>query len=236
MDKLPAIIMTRPSLTTLILNIPTIQRWCFIHAIKCRSVTILYWKYARCPKKINPLEKVHFLGDTLCILFISFSMPVDFYVKVSVCPCPRCVWLLVFIGPLYDHKTNIPPSLQMIIAIITSVASQTRLLVTTVLSQSEASIGVTWPALTNQRPGGSPWNCHLQLSRVRGELQRVGRWLIVVSVKTGIRDTVTNNFPPERVIEKGEKMSNCVTIGRNRNLCDQRKSTNILNYKSCHLP
>ena len=129
-------------------------------------------------------------------------MPVDFYVKVSVCPCPRCVWLLVFIGPLYDHKTNIPPSLQMIIAIITSVASQTRLLVTTVLSQSEASISVTWPPLTNQRPGSSPWNCHLQLSRVRGELQRVGRWLIVVSVKTGIRDNVTNNFPPERVIEK----------------------------------
>ena len=118
----------------------------------------------------------------------------------------------------------------MIITIIKpSVATQTRLLVTTVLGQSEASIGITWPALTNQRPRSSPWNCHLQLSRARGELQRVGRWLIVVAVKTGIRDnTVTNNFPPERVIEQGEKMSNCVTIAWNRNLCDHRKYTSSI--------
>ena len=138
--------------------------------------------------------------------------------------------------PIVWPQNQHPPLLQMIIAIITSVASQTRLLVTTVLSQSEASICVTWPALTNQRPGSSPWNCHLQLSRVRGELQRVGRWLIVVSVKTGIKGQCHKQFSARESHWEGEKMSNCVTIGRNRNLCDQRKSTNILNYKSCHLP
>ena len=37
---------------------------------------------------------------SVCISQLHIFAPADFYVKSCVSECPRCVWLLVFIGPI----------------------------------------------------------------------------------------------------------------------------------------
>ena len=58
-----------------------------------------------CQVYVKSQSELDIGGRETCYLF---SMPVDFMSKYLCASVPG-VWLLVFIGPLYDHKTNIPP-------------------------------------------------------------------------------------------------------------------------------
>ena len=122
--------MTRPSLTTLILNIPSIQR-CFkqfehrdvtiinIYTKKVQqqasaalisaaiSNTYLIWKYGT--KLFIFLIWLVCDVSVTCISQLHIFAPADFYVKSCVSECPRCVWLLVFIGPIVWPQNQHPP-------------------------------------------------------------------------------------------------------------------------------
>ena len=121
--------MTRPSLTTLILNIPSIQR-CF-KQFEHRDVTSMniyeegpttsfcccnnccYFQYITYLKIWK--NKTFYFSHLACLCqcHLYFSTPYFcsgwLYVKSCVSECPRCVWLLVFIGPIVWPQNQHPP-------------------------------------------------------------------------------------------------------------------------------